>query len=97
MLPAAEFTCTSGRVIDFGIVSQQLRPLCTIRLDEHSPWSPHVGLIVAIAKKPQEVMVLREIYARPILQMLGPGSKGRAALRGEWAPRGTLSLRAAGC
>ena len=39
LAPAVEFTCTSGRgrIVDFGIESKQLRPLCSIRLDEHSP------------------------------------------------------------
>ena len=45
LFPVADFTCSSGRgrVIDFGIVAHQLRTMCAIRLDEHSPWSPHVG------------------------------------------------------
>jgi hypothetical protein len=76
LLPEAEFACSAGRgrVIDFGIGSQQLRPLCSGRLDENSPWSTNDGLWLTIANV-QEVSVLRQALARPILQVQGPWSR----------------------
>ena len=45
LLPSADFTCASarGRVIDFGIVSQQLRPLCSRPGPRSLPWDGFVA------------------------------------------------------
>eukprot|EP00959_Pyramimonas_sp_CCMP1952_P092906 1944074-Pyramimonas_sp.AAC.2 len=44
--PPGEFTNAggSGRVLDFGVVSEHLTSLVTLALDFQGPWAPHLGV-----------------------------------------------------
>eukprot|EP00959_Pyramimonas_sp_CCMP1952_P322789 6754623-Pyramimonas_sp.AAC.1 len=45
-VPPGEFTNSggTGRILDFGVVSEHLASLVKLSLDQKGPWAPHLGI-----------------------------------------------------
>ena len=61
LIPPLEFTCTIGshRVIDFAICSECLRGSVSLVPDPASPWAPHTGLNLQLARAPHALHALQ--------------------------------------
>ena len=67
LLPPVEFTCTIGscRMIDFAICSESLRGNASLLPDPNSPWAPHTGLILQVARAPHALSALQVAIPKP--------------------------------
>ena len=56
--PGVKLTCTAGtgRVIDFCLVSSELRGVVTCKVFR-GPWKPHLGLWLKVLRKPSQVLI----------------------------------------
>ena len=68
LVPQTKLTCTigTGRIIDFCLVSSELRGLVKVSVFR-GPWKPHLGLVLEVLRKPGKVMVRKVWTPGPLL------------------------------
>ena len=89
-----EFTCSCGqkRMLDYGIVSKDIRPLISVKADTACPWCPHFGLQVRVNLEPQAV-VTRTLKSSESVKNIAKKLDGKVRKECAWEEAAKIAVQ----